>query len=139
MPVDLAQDTIPASLVERPAISTVEGVTMYLAEDEVMRVLESIAHPDSRLVINFGIGGGRGQRSRRATRTGAAAGGETFQYEPTQSEAVTLLRRAGWEPEEIVTGREMGARYLSGTSLPTDLTEDAFVVTAAATTSPGTA
>lgn len=75
-PVDLARHVIPASLLDRPAIAAVEGTTMYLSEDQVARLLGSIACPGGRLVVNFGIGGGNEPRSRRTTRATAAAGGE---------------------------------------------------------------
>lgn len=129
--LDLATDPIPESLVDAASIiATVEGVSMYLNEDDVVKLLGSLARPGNRLVANFGIGGGTGPRSRQATRNVVAAGGEAFRFEPTRDEVVELLRRTGWEPEQVLTGRDIAVRYLGGTSLPTELTEDAYVITA---------
>jgi methyltransferase (TIGR00027 family) len=131
VPLDLTVQSIPLSPAEaKPTIAVVEGVTMYLGEPQLARLLGSLAAPGNRLVVNFGIGGGRARPTRRAVRAAASAGGEAFRYEPTRADAMALLRRTGWRATEIMTGRELADRYLRDTALPTDLTEDAYVISA---------
>ncbi len=131
VPLDLTVDSIPPSLIEAgPTISAVEGVTMYLQEPQVATLLESLARPGNRLVVNFGIGGGKARPTRRAVRAAASAGGEAFRYEPTRADAMALLRRTGWRAVDVATGPELADRYLRHTALPTDLTEDAYVISA---------
>jgi len=131
MPLDLTVQSIPPCPAEaKSTIAVVEGVTMYLGEQQVARLLGSLAAPGNRLVVNFGVGGGKTPSSRRAVRAAASAGGERFRYEPTQADALALLQGTGWLAEEVATGRELADRYLSRTALPTDLTDDAFVIRA---------
>ena len=85
MPLDLAVQSIPPCPAgAKPAIAVVEGVTMYLGEQQVARLLGSLAAPGNRLVVNFGVGGGKTRPSRRAVRAAASAGGEAFRFEPTR-------------------------------------------------------
>jgi methyltransferase (TIGR00027 family) len=131
MPLDLAVQPIPPCAAgAEPAIAVVEGVTMYLKEQHVARLLGSLAARGNRLVVNFGVGGGKTRPSRRAVRAAASAGGEAFRFEPTRANAMALLERTGWSTGEVVTGRELANRYLSHTTFPADLTDDALLITA---------
>lgn len=133
VPLDLAADPLPTDLTgTTPTIWVVEGVTMYLTREQVAELLAQLAAPDCRLVVNFGIGGGSGS-ARRAVRSSAYAGGETFRYEPTMSDAQDLLAETGWTPTTVATGRQLAERFLRGTVMSTDLTNEAFAI--AATTS----
>lgn len=128
--IDLAHEPMPHGVADEvPTLSVVEGVTMYLAEPEVERLLTRLRGPGNRLVVNFGIGGGSGGDGR-TVRASASACGERFRYQPDADEAVALLERVGWEVRDLATGREMAHRHLTGTDLATDLTERAFVVSA---------
>lgn len=128
--VDLAQEPVPDEVVDGcPTLSVVEGVTMYLAEPEVVRLLAGLRGPGNRLVVTFGVGGAS-DRSGRTVRASASAGGERFRYQPDADEAVALLERIGGEVRDLATGREIAHRHLTGTDLATDLTERAFVVSA---------
>lgn len=129
--LDLSRDTVPAALIESPpVISLVEGVSMYLEERSVEQLVVGLSGPGNRLVINFGVGGRAAGASRHAVRTSAAAGGETFRYQPTMPTALALLERAGWSPTDAATGPELTQRLLRNTSIDRDLSEDAFVVSA---------
>lgn len=131
VPLDLVADVFPSDLVAAtPTIWVVEGVSMYLSQDQVGDLLNRLSAPGCRLVVNFGIGGGAGA-AQRAVRSSASVGGETFRYEPTVSEARNLLAGAGWSPTAVATGRELAEQFLTGTPMSSDLTEDAFVISAA--------
>lgn len=131
VPLDLAADPFPTDLAGAiPTIWVVEGVTMYLSREQVADLLHHLAVAGCRLVVNFGVGGGSGS-ARRAVRSGAASGGEAFRYEPTLSDAEDLLAETGWTPTTVVTGRQLAERFLSGTVMSTDLTDEAFAITAA--------
>ena len=81
MPLDLAVQSIPSSAAGvKPTIAVVEGVTMYLEEQQVARLLGSLAAPGNRLVVNFGVGGGKTRHGRRAVRAAASAGGEALRF-----------------------------------------------------------
>ncbi len=80
----------------------------------------------------LGIGGGSGS-SKRAVRSSASAGGEVFRYEPTMSDAHDLLAETGWTPTHAATGRQLAERFLPGTDMVIDLTDDAFIITATVT------
>ena len=131
LPLDLRREPIPACAVaSKPAIVVVEGVTMYLGEQEVTTLLGSLASPGNRLVVNFGVGGGKALPARWAVRTAASAGGEVFRFEPTRAEAMAMLEQTGWRATEVVTGRDLADRYLSGTALATSLSHDALLISA---------
>ena len=133
VPLDLAADPFPAELTDsEPTIWVVEGVTMYLTREQVADLLGHLAAPGCRLVVNFGIGGGS-RSAMRAVRSSASAGGEAFRYEPTTIDACDLLAETGWTPATAVTGRQLAERFLRGTAMSIDLTDDAFALTATTT------
>lgn len=130
VPLDLAADPFPADLTDaEPTIWVVEGVTMYLTREQVGGLLSHLAAPGCRLVANFGIGGGSSS-AKRAVRSSASAGGEHFRYEPTMTDAHDLLAETGWTATTAVTGRQLAQRFLAGTAMTIDLTDDAFAITA---------
>lgn len=135
VPLDLVSDPFPTDLTgATPTIWVVEGVTMYLSREQVGDLLHRLAGQGCRLVVNFGIGGRAGS-AQRAVRSSASAGGETFRYEPAVGDARDLLAWAGWSPTTVATGRELAERFLHGTTMTTDLTEDAFAISADTTSS----
>jgi methyltransferase (TIGR00027 family) len=131
MPLDLSLQSIPPCVAgSGPAIAVVEGVTMYLGKQQVGRLLRSLAAPGSRLVVSFGVGGGRTRLGRRVVRATASAGGEAFRFEPTRADAIALLEQTGWRAGEVATGRELADRYISHTALSAELADDAFLISA---------
>jgi len=103
---------------------------MYLEEQQVARLLGSLATPGNRLVVNFGVGGGKTRHGRRAVRAAASAGGEALRFEPTRADAIALLERTGWTTKEVATGQELASRYLNHSACSAQLTSDAFLITA---------
>jgi methyltransferase (TIGR00027 family) len=117
----------------------VEGLTMYLPEREVRRLLTSLARlcgQQSRLIVNFGVGF-ESSTSRRSwgpatiARTALAIGREPIRFRLETGAAPSFLRRCGWRIDELVTGPELGARYLSGTGMPLEAINDRAYVTSA--------
>lgn len=139
--VDIAVDSlrdamIAAGVLERVrTVFVVEGLTMYLAESVVLELLATLrdfAGPQSRLVVNFGVGGAGASRSdsHSAVRTVASSGRESFQFELTVEDAPNFLSLAGWAIQEMLTGPDLARRYLLGTDFPQDLNPNAFAVSA---------
>jgi hypothetical protein len=49
------------------------------------------------------------------------------------SDAHDLLAETGWTPTHAATGRQLAERFLPGTDMVIDLTDDAFIITATVT------
>jgi methyltransferase (TIGR00027 family) len=118
-----------------PAAFTVEGLTMYLTEDQVsglLRALSELGGPGSRLGVNFGVGFERtGTRRGRVGRRVMAAGGETFRYRLPPEGAADFLARAGWTISRMLAGPQLTERYLARTTLAgVPMTTAGFVVEA---------
>jgi methyltransferase (TIGR00027 family) len=126
-------------IVGAPTMFTLEGVTMYLTQDQVVALLTELAEiggPGSRLVANFGVGfdGDPSRRRRGRARLGRAfvkLGGESFRFELAPADARSFVARTGWTVEDMATGPQLGARYLDGSTFPVmTLNPRAFVVSA---------
>ncbi|CAN5785744.1 hypothetical protein BH24ACT3_BH24ACT3_12390 [soil metagenome] len=120
-----------------PALFVVEGVTMYLTEPVIMRLLSDLAElggPGSRLAVNFtAIPGTAAPTSTVATRVIRAMWrfrGEPMHRWARLDELPALLARMGWRAHDVVPGPELARRYLVGTGLPTALGPTAVVLAA---------
>jgi O-methyltransferase involved in polyketide biosynthesis len=122
-----------------PAMFTAEGLTMYLAERDVIELLTTLADlggAGSRLAVNFGVGfqGGDSLRARVRALVGRfliALGREPFKFEIAPSQVSAFLARLGWIVEEVLAGPQLAERYLRASRLPiTRLNPHACVVTA---------
>jgi len=110
-----------------PTVFTVEGLTMYLPESVVNSLLATLAQlggEDHRLAVNFGVGfrADDTRQARLRTLVGrglVALGREAFQFELAPPHVPAFLSRAAWTVDEVLTGPEVGQRYLAGTPLPT--------------------
>ncbi len=106
---------------EEPAAFTVEGLTMYLSEEQVAGLLRTLAHlggPGSRLAVNFGVGFERqGSRRGRIGRRVMAAGGEAFHFRLPPDDADAFLTKTGWKIGHLLTGPQLRDKYLGGTKL----------------------
>jgi methyltransferase (TIGR00027 family) len=132
--VEIGGDDIEGSLVAAgfqqrvPTVFTIEGLTMYLAEADVVSLLETLARiggGERWLAINFGVGfkAGGSARARVRTLVGralVALGREQFRFELPPSDVPAFLARAGWRTDEVLAGPDVARRYLTGTGLPTD-------------------
>lgn len=144
VPVDLAADDPAARLreagldVAARAVFAAEGLTMYLAEEQVRGLfgaLAAAAGSGSTLVTNFGVGfapSGSGGIPGLTRRVLVSMRGEPLRYEPSQAKAADLLAVAGWTVTETADGPEIGQQYLTtGAGLATNsLNPAAFVVRA---------
>jgi methyltransferase (TIGR00027 family) len=122
-----------------PAAFTVEGLTMYLTEDQVtglLRTLAELGGPGSRLGVNFGVGFERpGSRRGRIGRRVMASGGESFRFRLQPEDATDFLACAGWTTVRILTGPQLADRYLARTVLAdVTMTTAGFAVEAARST-----
>jgi methyltransferase (TIGR00027 family) len=104
-----------------PTAFTVEGLTMYLTEEQVsalLRTLADLGGPGSRLSVNFGVGFERAGSNRgRVGRRVMASAGETFHFRLRSEKAADFLTRTGWKTTRILTGPELAGRYLAQTKL----------------------
>ncbi len=107
--------------VGEPTAFTVEGLTMYLTEEQVTRLLRTLVEfggPGSRLGVNFGVGfeqvgSGRGRIGRRVM----ASGGETFRFRLRPEDAHDFLAHTGWTTTRMLTGPQLSRQYLARTAL----------------------
>lgn len=144
-PVDLTIEPI-GPLLERAgfvtgeaAVFTLEGLTMYLTEAQVLgllRTLRDVGGISSRLAVNFGVGF-EGSESRRARATSTAGRGllalgrEPIRFTLLPDEAPAFLAETGWASEAVLVGPELAKRYLAGTDLPIEqVNAKAFAVSA---------
>jgi methyltransferase (TIGR00027 family) len=120
-------------------VFTVEGLTMYLTEAQVVALLQTlrdVGGVGSRLAVNFGVGfeGAESRRGRAKSRAGRgllALGRESTKFTLAPDEAPRLLADTGWRTEALLVGPELAKRYLAGTDLPVErLNPKAFVVSA---------
>jgi methyltransferase (TIGR00027 family) len=134
VPVDLQTTDLGTALtaggfeVGQPTSFVVEGLTMYLTEEQVRDLfvtLEQVGGAGSRLAVNFGLG--VEATSSRSGRTGAtlhrvslALGGERITFRPTAERAADVLAGAGWTVRETLTAPELVQRHLAGTAMPVD-------------------
>jgi methyltransferase (TIGR00027 family) len=118
----IADQLIGAGFIPGAATAfTVEGLTMYLAENQVaslLRTLANLAGPESRLAVNFGIGFERqGSNSGRIGRSMMALGPEKFRFRLSPADAPAFLAKSGWTVDQLLDGQKLSAKYLSGTAL----------------------
>jgi len=121
-----------------PTAFTVEGLTMYLAEDHVARLLRTLGGlggPGSRLAVNFGVGfENQASRRGRVGRWVMARGGERFRFRLPPCDARPFLAAAGWTVDEVLTGTQLRDRYLVGTNLATTTVTTGGIVVGATRT-----
>jgi methyltransferase (TIGR00027 family) len=130
---DLSVDKLAPPLLaagfdrDRPAMFTVEGVTMYLAEAHVRSLLAQLADlgsPTSRLAVNFAApahaGATRDRRRQRVLGLLGRAGSEPFRFSIHVVNAGEFVESCGWQVTEVLAGPELGRRFLQATRLPID-------------------
>ncbi len=88
---------------DRPSIFVLEGLTMYLAEDVVLRLLRDLAAisaPQSRLSVDFyppqDQATGRNRRQDALQRLARRGSGEGLALTVERADAVRLVESAGW-------------------------------------------
>lgn len=134
MPVDLRHDALIDGLVagglsvDRPAVFVLEGLTMYLPEADVRRVLGELATacaPGSRLTTDFyppsDAGSARNRRQDLLQRLARGGSGEDLHLAVDPDDAIALVEASGWTVLDARPTRAV-ARWLvpPGAGLPVD-------------------
>jgi methyltransferase (TIGR00027 family) len=141
VPADVTDGSLVGQLTQagfhpgQPTAFTVEGLTMYLTKDQVLRLLQTLADlggPGSCLAVNFGVGFERADSRRgRIGRWVMAWGGEEFRLRLAPEDAPGFLSLAGWAIGKTITGPQFPDHYLGGTTLAAvKVTTSGFVVEA---------
>jgi methyltransferase (TIGR00027 family) len=131
---DLAADSAAEALlaggldVALPAMFVLEGLTMYLDEPTVRRLLGDLAGATaggSRLAVEFqpprDAGSSRNRRQRTLQRLARIGSGETLRCLVHRPEAVELVRASGWNVTEAGGGPgRVRAMLGPSTGLPID-------------------
>jgi methyltransferase (TIGR00027 family) len=146
VPMDLdcqrLRETLPAAgfVLGKPAMFTVEGLTMYLDEaavSELLALLATLGGPNSQLAIDFGINATGNTPTERvlitATRVMAVLGKEPLKFTLEPTAATDFLGEAGWTARGVLTGPDLALVYLAGVGLPSPHPRSAFVATATRT------
>ena len=133
VPVDLGRDAVVIALARAgfdptmPAQFVIEGVTMYVVDDDVRSLLTALlegAAGGSRLAVNFAppptSGDRRSGRRQRALRALGVARGEPHLSFLGASDARTFVAATGWRVDEVVRFRELATSIVSRTSLDLD-------------------
>jgi methyltransferase (TIGR00027 family) len=120
-----------------PAAFIAEGITMYLAEEQaicLLRTLAGLGGVGGHLAVNFGVGfEQQGSNRGRIGRRVMAAGGESFRFRLLPATAQDFLAKTGWMMQRVLTGPELRDEYLSGTKLErVKVTTTGFAVEATA-------
>jgi methyltransferase (TIGR00027 family) len=102
-----------------------EGLIMYLSEDRVRSLFESLSHlraPASSLVTNAGIGFADDRLSVGSLvhRGLIALRGERFKFCLRPDQVSEFLGETGWTVATALTGAEVAQRYLLDTRFPFD-------------------
>jgi methyltransferase (TIGR00027 family) len=116
----------------RPALFIVEGVTMYLTEDVVGRLLAGFAKSSatgSQLAVDFypppGAGTTQDARQMRVQRLARAGSRESLRLPVNRGQAVELVEAAGWAVAEAISVRDAGRMVVGRASgLPIESIND---------------
>ena len=131
IPADIGAGSLDDVLTEagvqpsRPSVICCEGLTMYLTEVAVRRLLRSaaaVAAPGSRLGVDFGAEAASERDPhpllRRLTTVWHERVGEPISTTLDPSTAPALLGELGWTVEEILPAPALQDRYLDPAELP---------------------
>jgi methyltransferase (TIGR00027 family) len=145
VPADLTERSAGAALAEhgldgsRPALFVVEGVTMYLAEVAVRRLLEDLAGstaPGGRLAANFapprGPASTENRRYRLIQRVARAGSGEPLRLRVYAPQATDLVESSGWQADQVTSYRNAAHDLVPPDSgLPVEAVSDHWTLLAA--------
>jgi methyltransferase (TIGR00027 family) len=142
---DLTAEDSAKSLVDngfdasRPALFVVEGVTMYLGEEDVRRQLELLARMsaiESRLAVDFyppsNVGTLQDHRQLRLQRLARRGSGESLRLALDRPQAVELVQASGWDVDEVMSLRDAARTLVPHESgLPIDAVSEHKTLVAA--------
>ncbi len=144
VPADLRQDGAVEALVagglslDRPSIYVLEGLTMYLPEPAVRRLLRDLASVarGSRLSTDFyppsGVGTGANRRQDRLQRLARGGSGEDLRLQIGLDDALDLVASEGWTVTDAQPTRDVARRLVPpATGLPIDAINPAKTLLAA--------
>jgi methyltransferase (TIGR00027 family) len=139
VPVDvtdprLADELLAAGLrPDEPAAFTMEGLTIYLAEDDVANLLIRLADlsaPGSRLAVSF-ESGFADRRVNRRLMTMYYRRSEPLRFRLRSEAAQSFLAGAGWTTERLLTTPDLDREHLGGTQYAGTMTSGlSYIVTA---------
>ncbi len=143
---DLTSEDAAKSLLDhgldasRPALFVIEGVTMYLGEEDVRRQLDLLARMsaiESRLAVDFyppsNVGTSQDHRQLRLQRLARRGSGESFRLALDRPRAVELVQASGWDVDEAMTMRDAARTFVPRDSgLPIDAVNEYKTLVAAA-------
>jgi methyltransferase (TIGR00027 family) len=132
VPVDFAVDSLRTRLTESgftpeaPTIFTLEGLTVYLTEQQVRDLLQSLRElsaPASRIAVNFGLGteppsNHRNGRTAPFRRAALALQGEPIVFRLPLAAARDFVASTGWTVSRLITTPDLIKHYLPDTDLP---------------------
>ena len=116
-----------------PTALTIEGLTVYLPEDDVAALLARLADlapTGSRLAVSFESGFQGRPVMRRIAAAANRRGGETFRFRLRAEDARSFLAGSGWTVDRVLTAPDLDGEHLAGTSLAGRLRGVSFAVTA---------
>ncbi len=123
----------------QPALFVIEGVTMYLRQEDVQRLLDQLATistGESRLVVDFypptAVGTAKDHRQLRLQRLARTGSSESFRLTLDRGQAVALVQNSGWDVD-VVLGMREAARTLvpRASGLPVDAVNEHKTLVAA--------
>jgi methyltransferase (TIGR00027 family) len=139
VPVDVTDPQLGDKLVEagfkpqEPTAFTVEGLTIYLAKDDVAALFARLADlgaTGSRLAVSFESGFERQRISRVVARAYYRRHGEPLRFRLPSDDAPAFFSDAGWTLDTLLTSVDLDQEYLSGTKLAGKLNTSGFKVIA---------
>jgi methyltransferase (TIGR00027 family) len=124
----------------KPVVLILEGVTMYLPEPDVRRLLTDLGSacaPGSILTTDFYPPGDSGsvanQRQNRVQRLARAGSGEPLRLVVERAEADELVAACGWRVEHVVGMRDAASALLpQGHQLPVSAVDNRKTLVSAA-------
>ena len=139
VPVDVTDPRLPDELVaaglrpDEPVAFTMEGLTIYLAEDEVATLLAGLADlaaAGSRLAVSF-ESGFADRRVQRRLMTLYYRRSEPLRFRLPSEAAPSFLAGTGWTTERLLTTRDLDREHLGGTQFAGTMQSGlSYVVTA---------
>jgi O-methyltransferase involved in polyketide biosynthesis len=118
---------------DEPTAFTVEGLTIYLTEEDVAELFSRLADlgtTGSRLAVSFESGFERQRVLRLLTRAYYGRVGETLRCRLRPGDAAAVFSEAGWTIDALLAGSDLDKEHLSKTKLAGTLDTSSFVVVA---------
>src|SRR5262245_46698132 len=139
VPLDVTDPRLPDELLaaglrpDEPVAFTMEGLTIYLAEDDVANLLVRLAElgsAGSRFAVSF-ESGFADRRVNRRLITLYYRRSEPLRFRLPSADAPPLLAATGWSIERLLTTPDLDREHLGGTQYACTMTSGlSYIVTA---------